>query len=104
MQETPPDEIYNLGAKSHAAVNFESPEYSSVINALGILRLLGVIPIRDCNGILYKHESQRRVATLFDMHNFSLFGPCQPVAHDLQQGKQLALLKHSAYNAHFSVE
>ena len=38
-----PDEIYNLGAQSHVAVSFESPEYTANIDALGTLRLLEAI-------------------------------------------------------------
>lgn len=38
-----PDEIYNLGAQSHVAVSFESPEFSADTNGLGALRLLEAI-------------------------------------------------------------
>ena len=38
-----PDEVYNLGAMSHVAVSFESPEYTADVDALGTLRLLEVI-------------------------------------------------------------
>ena len=38
-----PDELYNLGAQSHVAVSFESPEYTANIDALGSLRLLEAI-------------------------------------------------------------
>ena len=45
IQQTQPDEIYNLGAQSHVAVSFESPEYTSDVNALGTLRILEAIRI-----------------------------------------------------------
>lgn len=45
IQETQPDEIYNLGAQSHVAVSFESPEYTADIDAIGTLRLLEAIRI-----------------------------------------------------------
>ena len=45
VQQTQPDEIYNLGAQSHVAVSFESPEYTSDVDAMGTLRLLEAIRI-----------------------------------------------------------
>ena len=45
LQETQPDEVYNLGAQSHVAVSFESPEYTADIDAMGTLRLLEAIRI-----------------------------------------------------------
>ena len=43
IQETQPDEIYNLGAQSHVAVSFEAPEYTADADGLGALRLLEAI-------------------------------------------------------------
>lgn len=43
VQRVQPDEIYNLGAQSHVAVSFESPEYTADVDALGSLRLLEAI-------------------------------------------------------------
>jgi GDPmannose 4,6-dehydratase len=45
VQETQPDEIYNLGAQSHVAVSFESPEYTADVDGMGTLRLLEAIRI-----------------------------------------------------------
>jgi GDPmannose 4,6-dehydratase len=43
LQEVKPDEVYNLGAQSHVAVSFESPEYTADVDALGALRILEAI-------------------------------------------------------------
>lgn len=45
IQETQPDEIYNLAAQSHVGVSFESPEYTADTDALGALRMLEAIRI-----------------------------------------------------------
>jgi GDPmannose 4,6-dehydratase len=45
VQETRPDEIYNLAAQSHVQVSFETPEYTGNADALGTLRLLEAIRI-----------------------------------------------------------
>lgn len=45
IQQTQPDEIYNLAAQSHVAVSFEEPEYTANSDALGVLRLLEAIRI-----------------------------------------------------------
>ncbi len=43
LREVQPDEVYNLGAQSHVAVSFESPEYTADVDAMGTLRLLEAI-------------------------------------------------------------
>jgi GDPmannose 4,6-dehydratase len=45
LQQVQPDEVYNLGAQSHVAVSFESPEYTADVDAMGTLRLLEAIRI-----------------------------------------------------------
>ena len=45
VQETQPDEIYNLAAQSHVAVSFESPEYTADVDGMGTLRILEAIRI-----------------------------------------------------------
>lgn len=45
IQQTQPDEIYNLAAQSHVAVSFESPEYTADVDGIGTLRILEAIRI-----------------------------------------------------------
>ena len=45
IQKVKPDEIYNLGAQSHVAVSFETPEYTANSDAIGTLRILEAIKI-----------------------------------------------------------
>jgi GDPmannose 4,6-dehydratase len=47
VQETQPDEIYNLAAQSHVQVSFDSPEYTADVDAVGTLRLLEAIRILE---------------------------------------------------------
>tara|TARA_Y100000589_G_scaffold332001_1_gene388514 strand:+ start:4618 stop:5721 length:1104 start_codon:yes stop_codon:yes gene_type:complete len=49
VQEVRPDEIYNLGAQSHVAVSFDTPEYTANCDALGTLRILETIRILGLN-------------------------------------------------------
>ena len=50
VQETQPDEIYNLAAQSHVQVSFETPEYTANSDGLGTLRLLEAIRILGLEG------------------------------------------------------
>ncbi|MBK7001753.1 MAG: GDP-mannose 4,6-dehydratase [Rhodoferax sp.] len=43
IQQVQPDEVYNLGAQSHVAVSFESPEYTADVDGMGALRILEAI-------------------------------------------------------------
>jgi GDPmannose 4,6-dehydratase len=58
ISEILPDEVYNLGAQSHVAVSFESPEYTSNVDALGTLRILEAIKsLRDIKKIKFYQAS-----------------------------------------------
>ena len=50
LEQSQPDEVYNLGAQSHVKVSFESPEYTANVNGLGALRLLEAIRILGLTG------------------------------------------------------
>jgi len=47
IQQTQPDEIYNLGAMSHVKVSFDTPEYTANVDGIGTLRILEAVRILD---------------------------------------------------------
>ncbi len=49
IQDVRPDEIYNLGAQSHVAVSFETPEYTANCDGIGTLRILEAVRILGLN-------------------------------------------------------
>jgi len=57
LSEIEPDEVYNLGAQSHVAVSFETPEYTADVDAVGTLRLLEAIRILGLNCKFYQASS-----------------------------------------------
>lgn len=69
IQETQPEEIYNLAAQSHVKVSFETPEYTANVDALGTLRLLEAIRI-------LKLESKTR---FYQASTSELYGKVQEV-------------------------
>ena len=69
VQETQPDEIYNLAAQSHVQVSFETPEYTANADGLGTLRLLEAIRILG-------RESQTR---FYQASTSELFGKAQEI-------------------------
>ena len=57
VQETQPDEIYNLAAQSHVQVSFETPEYTANSDALGTLRLLEALRILKMDHVRFNQAS-----------------------------------------------
>ncbi len=65
IQKVKPDEIYNLGAQSHVAVSFESPEYTANSDGLGTLRILEAI--RNLNMVDKTKFYQASTSELFGL-------------------------------------
>ncbi|GGG36836.1 GDP-mannose 4,6-dehydratase [Caldovatus sediminis] len=72
LQEIRPDEIYNLGAQSHVAVSFETPEYTANSDALGTLRLLEAMRILGLGG----------TTRFYQASTSELYGKVQAVPQD----------------------
>ena len=98
IQQTKPDEIYNLAAQSHVAASFESPEYTADVDAIGPLRMLEAIRILGL-------EKKTR---FYQASTSELYGFVQEitldqmvfemVANDFDQAKQYALLCKHTYS------
>ncbi|MGR9072680.1 MAG: GDP-mannose 4,6-dehydratase [Gammaproteobacteria bacterium] len=69
LSEVKPDEIYNLGAMSHVAVSFESPEYTADVDAVGTLRLLEAI----------RFLGMEKTARFYQASTSELFGRVQEI-------------------------
>ena len=66
IQQTCPDEIYNLGAQSHVAVSFESPEYTANSDALGTLRILEAVRLLN-----FKEKTRIYQASTSELYGLS---------------------------------
>src|SRR3989337_4060474 len=65
IQETQPDEIYNLAAQSHVKVSFDSPEYTANADAIGTLRILEAIRI-----LKLEHKTRFYQASTSEMYGY----------------------------------
>ena len=84
IQETQPDEIYNLAAQSHVQVSFETPEYTANADGLGTLRLLEAIRIlgmqKSCRFYQASTSELFGNATEAPQHETTPFAPRSPYA------------------------
>ncbi|MFN3350032.1 GDP-mannose 4,6-dehydratase [Pseudorhodoplanes sp.] len=83
IQETKPDEIYNLAAQSHVQVSFDTPEYTANVDALGPLRLLEAIRILNmCERVRYYQASTSELYgnRPAPQDEDTPFAPCSPYA------------------------
>ncbi|MEQ1890169.1 MAG: GDP-mannose 4,6-dehydratase [Alphaproteobacteria bacterium] len=84
VQETAPDEIYNLAAQSHVGVSFQTPEYTANVDAIGALRLLEAIRIlhRESRTRFYQASTSELFgnAAQFPQNETTPFYPRSPYA------------------------
>ena len=83
IQKIKPDEIYNLGAQSHVAVSFETPEYTANTDALGALRLLECIRILKLKKCKFYQASTSELfgdTKILSQNEKSIFMPQSPYA------------------------
>lgn len=83
INDTQPDEIYNLAAQSHVAVSFETPEYTANVDALGALRILESIKSNNLTNTRFYQASTSELFGGLDkkiLNEESIFHPRSPYA------------------------
>ena len=82
IEQTQPDEVYNLAAQSHVGVSFECPEYTADVNAIGTLRLLEAIrKLRGKRCRFYQASTSELYGDSFSgesLNEDSELNPCSP--------------------------
>lgn len=77
-----PNEIYNLAAQSHVRVSFDTPDYTSNVNALGTLRLLEAVRLLKINTKIYQASTSEQFGNYSQkpLSEKSFFDPKSPYA------------------------
>ena len=106
VQETRPDEIYNLAAQSHVQVSFETPEYTANSDALGTLRLLEAIRILGMAGHVrfYQASTSELYGNARDVpqRETTPFSPRSPYAAAKLYAYWITVNYREAYGVHAS--
>lgn len=74
MDETSPDEVYNLGAQSHVRVSYDQPEFTADVVGLGTLRLLEAIRCHQ--------QAFNRSVRVYQAGSSEMFGSAKPRQHE----------------------
>ena len=105
IQETRPDEIYNLAAQSHVAISFQMPEYTAQVDALGTLRILEAIrPLKEKNTRFYQASSSELYGKVIEtpQNENTPFRPRSPYAIAKLYSYWLIRNYREAYGIHAS--
>lgn len=106
IQETQPDEIYNLAAQSHVLVSFETPEYTANTDALGTLRVLEALRILEMTETCRFYQASTselfgRAATV-PQDERTIFAPRSPYAAAKLYAYWITVNYREAYGIHAS--
>jgi GDPmannose 4,6-dehydratase len=106
VQETQPDEIYNLAAQSHVQVSFETPEYTANADAVGTLRLLEAIRIlgREKQARFYQASTSELYGKVLEVpqRETTPFYPRSPYAAAKLYAHWITVNYREAYGIHAS--
>lgn len=70
IQQSQPDEIYNLAAQSHVRISFDQPIYTTQVNAVGVLNLLEAVRLIKPNAKIYQASSSEMFGNSIDSDGF----------------------------------
>ena len=105
IQDTQPDEIYNLAAQSHVAVSFETPEYTANADAVGTLRLLEAMRILRMDNCRFYQASTSELyglAQQIPQNESTPFYPRSPYAAAKLYAYWMTVNYREAYGMHAS--
>ena len=106
VQETQPDEIYNLAAQSHVQVSFDTPEYTANADALGTLRLLEAIRILKMEDHCRFYQASTSElygnSPISPQNEDTPFAPCSPYAAAKLYAYWITRNYREAYGMHAS--
>jgi GDPmannose 4,6-dehydratase len=105
IQETQPDEIYNLAAQSHVKVSFETPEYTANADALGTLRMLEALRILRMDRVRFYQASTSELyggLSQDQLSEITPFVPRSPYAVAKLYGYWITVNYRQAYGMHAS--
>ncbi|HTM52645.1 MAG TPA: GDP-mannose 4,6-dehydratase [Pirellulales bacterium] len=105
VQETQPDEIYNLAAQSHVQVSFETPEYTANADAVGTLRLLEAIQmlgLADCVRFYQASTSEMFGSSPPPQSEATPFHPRSPYGAAKLYAYWMTVIYREAYQLHAS--
>ena len=104
IEKIQPAEIYNLGAQSHVQVSFEVPEYSTDVDALGVLRLLDALRETGVKARFYQASTSELYGKVQEVPQSETtpFYPRSPYAVAKQYGFWIVKNYREAYGLHAS--
>jgi GDPmannose 4,6-dehydratase len=99
-----PDEVYNLAAQSHVKVSFEMPEYTTDVDALGVLRLLDAVRELNLKCRVYQAGSSEMYGLVQEtpQSERTPFHPRSPYAVSKVYGHWMAINYRESYGMHVS--
>jgi GDPmannose 4,6-dehydratase len=106
LSEIKPDEIYNLAAQSHVRISFEIPQFTTQVNALGVVNVLEAMKNNCPNAKFYQASSSEMFGSAVDEDGFqretTKMNPVSPYGCAKVFGYNVVRNYRNAYNLHLS--